>query len=142
MTQHMTQPTKTGDLPPELRSKQDERRSKPRLQCKGIAEVILLDIGIRRTGTVLDLSVNGCCIETSTPMPPIESPAVEVVFTVNSVTLRLAGVVRNVRKNHRAGIEFIGVTERKAEQIEELVRELFQRERQGKNGPHLAEGAA
>lgn len=113
----MVQQTQSGDQPTEVLPKQDERRSKPRLNCEGVAELIVLDIGFRRTGNVLDLSVHGCCIETSTPMPPIERRAVEVVFTVDHVTLRLP-----------AGIQFTKITERKAEQIEDLVKELFHRE--------------
>lgn len=116
------------DLPYEVRCQQDERRSKPRLRCKGVAEVIVLSIGKKMGGTLLDLSVNGCCIEAAGPIPRIESPAVEVVLTVNGFTLRLAGVVRNVRREYVAGIEFIGVTRRKSEQIQDLVKELVARE--------------
>ena len=139
----MVQQTQSGDQPTEVLPKQDERRSKPRLNCEGVAELIVLDIGFRRTGNVLDLSVHGCCIETSTPMPPIERRAVEVVFTVDHVTLRLAGIVRNVRKNLRAGIQFTKITERKAEQIEDLVKELFHRESKKKPvAAPIAGGAA
>lgn len=124
----MAQPIHFDDLPYEVRCQQDERRTQPRLRCKGVAEIIVLAVDKRMVGTLLDLSVNGCCIETSVPLPPIESPAVEVVLSVDCFTLRLAGVVRNVRQERRAGIEFIDVTKRKGEQIEELVKELLARE--------------
>jgi len=139
----MAQQIQFDDLEYEVRCRQDERRAKPRLRCKGVAEIIILSIRKRMNGTLLDLSVNGCCIETTEPMPPIEQPGVEVVFTVNGFTLRLAGVVRNVRQGHRAGIEFIDVTARKAEQIKELVKELLVREHECKaSAEPLAEGAA
>lgn len=115
------------DLPYPAAMQQDERRAKPRLRCKGIAELIVFPLVKKMPGTLLDLSVNGCCIDTEAPLPPIENPAVEVVLTVSGFKLRLAGVVRNVRRDHRAGIEFIDVTKRKADQIQELVKDLLAR---------------
>lgn len=110
-----------------VRFRQDERRARPRLRCKGVAEVIVFPLARHIPGTLLDLSAGGCCIDTSSPLPPIENPAVEVVLTVNGFTLRLAGVVRNLRRDRRAGIEFIDVTQRKADQIQELVKDLLAR---------------
>lgn len=139
----MAKPLKFDDLEYEVRCRQDERRARPRLRCKGVAEMIVLSIGRRMPGALLDLSVNGCCIETSEPIPPIEQPGVEVVFSVDGFTLRLAGIVRNVRHDHRAGIEFTGVTQRKAEQIRELVKELLVREHDCTTGPaQLVPGTA
>lgn len=139
----MPQQIQIDGLEYQLRCQQDERRARPRLRCKGVAEIIFLSIGKRIAGALLDLSVCGCCIETSEPAPSIEQPGVEVVFTVNGFTLRLAGVVRNVHHERRAGIEFIDVTQRKAEQIRELVKELVAREQERqRNEANLAQGAA
>lgn len=129
----MAQPITTGDLSYHLRSRQDERRSQPRLRCKGTAELRLLSSnnrisGALLSGAILDLSVSGCCVETAAAIPPIENPVVEAILTVNKFTLRVAGVVRHVKEDRRAGIEFVDVTKRKAEQIEELVKELIERE--------------
>jgi PilZ domain len=110
------------------RSKRDDRRTQPRLRCGGVAEVVLLRLGRKLPGILLDLSVGGCCIQTDSPIPYIERPSVEVQLTVNGITLRVAGIVRNVRNDRRAGIEFIGVTPRKADQIIELVKELIERQ--------------
>ena len=112
-----------------LRSRchRDDRRAKPRLRCNGIAEVILLRLDQRFPATLLDLSVSGCCLATETPIPSIESPAIEVQLAVNGTNLRVAGVVRNVRNERKLGIEFMNVTPRRAEQIRELVTELFER---------------
>lgn len=139
----MAEQIQFDDLEYQVRCRQDERRSRPRLRCKGMAEIIILSIGKRMAGALLDLSACGCCIETTEAIPSIEQPGVEVVFTVNGFTLRLAGVVRNVRNEHRAGIEFIDVTQRKAEQIRELVKELVVREHERQSiASQLAEGAA
>lgn len=111
-----------------MRSKRDDRRNQPRLRCRGVAEVVLLRLDCKLPGTLLDLSVGGCCIQTDSPIPPIERPSVEVQLTVNGITLRVAGIVRNVRNDRIAGIEFMDVTPRKADQIIELVKELVERQ--------------
>jgi hypothetical protein len=109
---------------PYLKCKPDDRRMHPRLHCKGLAAVRYLESDDRLQGTLFDLSVKGCCIETSASLPEAEEPAVEVSLSVNGVQLRLGGVVRNIRRGRRAGIEFTQITSRKAEQITQLVREL------------------
>lgn len=121
-----TMPTEVGAV--RMRSKRDNRRAQPRLRCKGVAKVVLLRLHRKLPGTLLDLSVGGCCIQTNQPIPSIERPAVEVQLTVNGITLRVAGIVRNVRKDCFAGIEFINVTPRRADQILELVKELLERQ--------------
>lgn len=108
----------------------DDRRADPRMRCKGIAEVTVLSLGKRLPGKLIDLSISGCCIATEGPMPPIESPVVEVQVAIDGTTLRVAGVVRNVLKDRRLGIEFVDVTQRKAQQIGELVAELIERGRE------------
>ena len=124
----MAHPSIPDNVPYEVRCWQDERRAHPRLRCKGVAEVRVLSVDSNLPGTLLDLSVAGCCIETNSPMPPIENPMVEVQLNVNSDKLRVKGVVRNLRGDCCAGIEFIDVTPRKAEQIKGLVKELLERE--------------
>jgi len=109
------------------RSKRDDRRAHPRLNCKGVAEIRVFPLKGRLKGTLHDLSVTGCCIETDAPFPPVENPLVEVHLNVNGDVLCVAGIVRNLRNGRRAGIEFTGVTPRKAAQIEALVKELVER---------------
>ena len=108
---------------------QDGRRTEPRFLCRGLAEVRVLPLGGRRSGTLLDLSASGCCIETIDPFPAIENPYVEVILTVSGFKLRIAGVVRRLHDRQRVGIEFIDVTERKAQQIGDLVEDLIEIEK-------------
>lgn len=122
MTQH-SMPIK--DSAGYLRFRQDERRAQPRFQCVGVATIRVLALEARMEGTLLDLSVTGCCIVTKTPFPDIENPYVEVILCVDWITLRIAGVVRNRREDSRVGIEFTDVTRRKAEQIEYLIADLI-----------------
>lgn len=103
----------------------DERRKYARLRCKGAAEIRYLEMDARTTGTLVDLSVAGCCIEAGDALPVAENPVVEVHLRVNRSVLCVAGVVRYVRQERRAGIEFTGMTERKAQQIKDLVMEIW-----------------
>lgn len=115
------------DIPYRVRCYQDERRAQPRLRCKGIAEVRILCLHVTISGTIADMSLEGCSVVSEAKFPPIEQPLVEVILTVNSSTLRVAGVVRNVKDERRAGIEFIDLTRRKAAQVLELMEELQER---------------
>ncbi len=115
-----------------IASRREDRRRRPRLRCRGVAEIILLRLHRKLPGTLLDLSAGGCRIQTDAPIPAIERPAVEVQLTVNGIALRLAGIVRNVSKGRFANIEFVGVTPRKAGQISELIRDLIERWQAGR----------
>ena len=126
MTQH-SMPVK--DSAGYLRFRQDERRAQPRFHCKGVAAIRVLAVEAKLAGTLLDLSASGCRIETAAPFPAIENPYIEVVLCVDGITLRIAGVVRNTNQDNRVGIEFMDVTERKAEQIEALIADLTELEK-------------
>ena len=102
----------------------DERRAYPRLQCKGVASIAIPCVVAKIPGTLMDLSVAGCCIELSSPMPNLENPRVEVHLTLKGTTLRVAGIIRQIRSENNVGIEFIEVSSRKAEQIAALFAEL------------------
>jgi len=102
----------------------DERRVHPRLQCKGVARVAFTCLEAKIPGTLLDLSVAGCCIELDSPMPAIENPRVEVHLSVKGTALRVLGIVRQAVGGRRLGIEFTDVSSRRAEQIQALYAEL------------------
>ena len=112
---------------PGVQGMPDERRTHRRMPCKGLAEVRFLESEMRLHGTLFDLTVAGCCIEMPDPLPEFKEAIVEVHLSVNGVRLRIAGVLRNVRRQRRAGIEFTEVSSRKAEQIRQLVREVARR---------------
>lgn len=103
------------------------------LPCRGTAEIRILTLNVKLSATLLDLSVGGCHIETASPMPSIEHPVVELHLSLNGFNQRLAGVVRTVEADHILGIDFIDVTSRKAQQLQELVDDLalMQKDRVG-----------
>lgn len=104
--------------------RKDERRAHPRLNCKGVAIVAILRVEAKIPGTLLDLSVSGCCIQLNSPMPYLETPQVEVHLTLKGTSLRVAGIVRQIKSEQCVGIEFIELSSRKAEQIGALFAEL------------------
>lgn len=126
MTRASQGATKSGH---ESECTQHEQRVHPRLRCKGIAELRVLPVGGVAVGALFDLSKNGCCILSDIPIPAFEHSNVEVHLKVKGMSLRVAGVVRHVHGQTRAGIEFLEVSARKAEQIEELMGELVEMDR-------------
>ena len=57
-------------------------------------------------------------------MPNLENPRVEVHLKLKGTTLRVAGILRQIKSEKCVGIEFIEVSSRKAEQIKALFAEL------------------
>jgi c-di-GMP-binding flagellar brake protein YcgR len=109
-----------------LDSERDGMRAYRRLKCTGTAEILVLPDGPKATGTVVDLSLRGCCIALSSTLKAQAYARVEVQLCVRKITLKLAGALRHRQQNLRTGIEFINVSQRKEAQIQELIVELFE----------------
>jgi PilZ domain-containing protein len=101
-----------------------EHRRFPRLPCGGTADVRVLPNGSKQTGSLADLSKRGCCFLSDEPLRGCSGSNIEVHLKVRGIDLQVAGVIRHVHQRLRAGIEFVELSERKCEQIEELIREL------------------
>jgi hypothetical protein len=74
---------------------------------------------------VVDLSLGGCCLEVEEPVEEPIGTRVEVYFCVMNNTVQVAGTLRQVRHQVWAGVQFSGVSSRKAEQIQDLIDQLF-----------------
>jgi c-di-GMP-binding flagellar brake protein YcgR len=101
------------------------QRAHPRVRCAGAAEVHLYPAGATFSGKVVDLSLGGCCIEVEEPIGEPPGAHVEVYLRVTGTTVQVVGILRSVRNEVWAGIQFWGVSPRKIEQIQELIGELF-----------------
>lgn len=101
-------------------------RVHPRLKCKGIARFRSLPHGRFIDGALADLSLRGCCIESDSPPQLAPDSPVEVILKVKGTALRLGGIVRHRTRQTRTGIQFLDVSPRKKEQIEELMEELLE----------------
>jgi len=82
------------------------RPRNPRFSCGGLAKISLLPSnGIFLSAKIRNLSLGGCCVDTSVP---IECGArAEIVVHVNSSSFRAVGEVRGIHGNSEAGIQFI-----------------------------------
>lgn len=121
---------KSGSITAASAVVEDERRSHPRWDCHALAEIHIYPERIRAVGEVSDLSIDGCCIECDKEIPTGNFNRVEVHLHLNGITLQLAGVVRHMENKERAGIEFVDVSKRKAEQLIQMIHEAIEDSRQ------------
>jgi c-di-GMP-binding flagellar brake protein YcgR len=101
-----------------------ERRKEPRLKVDGAAVLHLLDLGIRLRGRVLDLSVSGCQFRTEDCYSLGIYRRVEIEFTVEGTPFRLSGVTQSIHKKSAVGVRFLNVSDRKWQQLVELIAEI------------------
>jgi c-di-GMP-binding flagellar brake protein YcgR len=100
-----------------------DRRKESRHTVDGTATLYLLDPGIRLRGRILDLSLNGCQFRTEDCFPLGIRSRVEIEFQLDGLPFRLAGVTQSIHKRHKVGVHFLNVSERKREQLVELIAE-------------------
>lgn len=111
-----------------------ENRRYPRLSCGGIADIRLIPDGVKEAGCLINLSKRGCCFLADEPLRGSAGSTIEVHLKVKGIDLRVSGVIRHVHKGVRAGIEFVALSERKNEQIDELIGELTEMDKQAAHG--------
>lgn len=100
-----------------------DRRRSPRFSCGGSAEIVCLpSTGIIVPGTIRDLSLHGCWVDTSLP---IECGArAEVVLRVNSASFRALGEIRAIRGKSGSGVEFVRLSANGKDMLADLVTDL------------------
>jgi c-di-GMP-binding flagellar brake protein YcgR len=101
-----------------------ERRKEPRHKVDGSAILHLLTLGIKMPGRVLDLSLGGCALRTVDPFVLGIYRRVEVEFQIEGLPFRLAGVTQSIHDRNTIGIRFLNLSERKREQVLQLIEEL------------------
>jgi hypothetical protein len=108
---------------PEHTEADEERRRTPRFHCGGQVKISRLPSeGIILPGTLRDLSLGGCCLDTDLP---IESGTrTEVVVRVNGASFRAVGIVKATREKSAASIEFVQLSAGGRELLTDLVMEL------------------
>jgi hypothetical protein len=107
-----------------------EHRVNPRSHCWGTAWINILPDGIKVMSYLIDLGLGGCLIETDSAIPAMIDTSVEVLLNVADFKLRLAGVIRHMDGETKAGIEFTDLSLRKVEQIHALMAALIQAEKE------------
>jgi hypothetical protein len=101
-----------------------ERRRYTRYAVHGDAEVLVADGSQIFRGSILDISLSGCFIETKARLRVSVGAPVEMVFRANGVMLRAAATVRAVRKGKGAGFLFDSLSERMQTELQSLIEVL------------------
>ena len=78
--------------------------------------------GIFVPGTIRDLSLHGCCLDT--PLPIDCGVRAEIVVRVNAASFRAVGEVKAIRGSSAAGVEFVHLTAGGKEMLGDLIAEL------------------
>jgi len=103
-----------------------DRRRHTRYAVDGDAEVLVADGSQIFRGSILDISLSGCFIETKARLRVSVGTPVEMVFRANGVMLRTAATVRAVRPGKGAGFLFNTQSERMQAELQSLIEELDQ----------------
>ena len=110
-----------------------DRRKCPRQQVDTSATILLVNVGSKLNGRILDLSLSGCRIHTDDRFPLGIYTRVETEFCLEGLTFRLGGVIQAIHDQKMVGIRFLDLSERKRQQIRDLIAEMSE--------PHLAQPA-
>lgn len=105
-------------------AQQRERRKEPRHTVDGTAVLHLLDVSIHLRGRILDISRSGCQFRTDDCFPMGVYRRAEIEFQLDGLPFRLACVTQSLHKRNRVGVRFIDMSERKREQLVELITEM------------------
>jgi hypothetical protein len=101
-----------------------DRRIEVRHSVDTTATVHLVKGGSKLSGHILDLSMNGCWIRSDEPFPVGVYTRVEAEFRLEGLPFLLGGVVQAIHGPNDVGIRFLGMSQRKREQVEQLVAEI------------------
>ncbi|MFZ0746220.1 MAG: PilZ domain-containing protein [Terracidiphilus sp.] len=101
-----------------------ERRLQPRHPVESSAVIHLIDLAAVVHGHILDVSLGGCCIHTDLRFPLGIFRKVETEFRIDGLPFRLGGVTQAIYDRCTVGIRFLNVSERKKEQLAQLIEEV------------------
>lgn len=98
------------------------------------AVIHLIGLAADVGGNIVDISNGGCRIRTDRPFPVGIFRRVEVEFRIDGLPFRLGGVTQAIYDPLNVGIRFLDLSERKREQLHQLVEEVrSENERQGES---------
>jgi hypothetical protein len=105
------------------------RRFEPRHDIETSAVVRLINLAADVNGRILDLSPGGCRIRTDRRFPVGVFRRVEVEFRIEGLPFRLGGVTQAIYDPFNVGIRFLDLSDRKREQLLQLIEEMENSER-------------
>ncbi len=123
-----------------------ERRRESRHPVDTNAVIYLIDLAAKVQGRILDVSLHGCCIHTHQRFPLGIFRRVETEFSFEGLPFRLGGVTQALYDPRTVGIRFLDMSERKREQLVQLIEEVDELQKREKaaaalNGSPLREPA-
>jgi hypothetical protein len=101
-----------------------DRRAAHRCGVDTSALIDLINVGSKLSGQIVDLSVGGCRIRTTEKFPVGIYTRVETEFQLHGLPFRLGGVIQAIHDRNTVGIRFLDMSERKRNQVAELVEEM------------------
>jgi hypothetical protein len=114
---------------------EEDRRQHPRFQCGGEAEIRSLASGLRRSGMIVNLSLQGCLVRLGNDPCFRKDEAVEMTFCVRQLPVRIQGFIRQRQLGPGVGVEFTLLAERGKRRLLELIAELDEIVRDQTDGP-------
>lgn len=107
-----------------------QRRRARRYLCEGTAEAIIIThkAEILLRGVMLDISLNGCFVQTHAPAHLILECEAEIRFKIRGQIYKCAALVRNVQPRVGTGFEFRHLTAPVKARIRALIKELANEE--------------
>lgn len=100
------------------------RRCECRYPVDDRATIHLLSLASLVRGQIVDISIGGCHVRTEMRFPLGIFRRVEVEFCVDGLPFRLGGVTQAIYDPFNVGIRFLDVSDRKREQLLQLVEEI------------------
>jgi hypothetical protein len=101
-----------------------DRRAFQRCSVDTAAVVELINIRSKLNGQIIDLSVGGCRIKTPEKFPVGIYTRVEIEFELHGLGFRMGGVVQAIYGLNKVGIRFLDMSQRKKDQVRDLVAEI------------------
>jgi hypothetical protein len=108
-----------------------ERRQQARHSVDTSATIYFIDVAARAKGRILDVSMGGCRIRTDERFPVGIYRRVETEFRIDGLPFRLGGVVQSLHDKFTVGIRFLNLSERKSEQLGQLMEEIDEMRQEG-----------
>jgi c-di-GMP-binding flagellar brake protein YcgR len=137
-------PAQPPEAPVPAKPSGRDRRTQVRHDVDTTAIVLLVNVGARLHGRILNLSLGGCRIRTDERFPVGIYTRVETEFHLEGLPFRLGGVIQAIQDRHNVGIRFLDMSERRREQVHQLMEEIEEMKQRQKpaegSGSEPAEG--
>ncbi len=119
-------PVFSGDIPLQSTTPNLRQRTCPQQRQEVDSSVVirLVNLAADVHGRIVDISLGGCRIHTDRPFPVGIFRRVEVEFCVDGLPFRFAGVTQAIYDPCSVGIRFLDLSERKQEQLRQLLDEI------------------